>query len=203
MPDQKKNSSPSTPSPVEASRFPGASNAFSQAFLVKLRRVARLAEKEPRGVGMDREAQEEALWSGPFGVERLERDDGVRFGVVRDDEPVCAGGKAAVYRHRDEALRLAAVLPAVAAPPVYHLGDEPKPHGCYALHRGRRFVGHLAPGVGCLSPERRRALTSHLDLARYLATHPGSLALVLESVGPEALPVLGRALARRIEELLP
>jgi hypothetical protein len=40
-------------------------------------------------------------------------------------------------------------------------------------------------------------------VARYLATHPHALALLLESTGPEALPILGRVLARRIEEALP
>jgi hypothetical protein len=40
-------------------------------------------------------------------------------------------------------------------------------------------------------------------VARYLAANPHALALVLESAGPEALPILGRALARRIEEALP
>jgi len=39
-------------------------------------------------------------------------------------------------------------------------------------------------------------------VARYLAAHPHALALLLESVGSEALPVIGRALARRIEAAL-
>jgi len=63
-------------------------------------------------------------------------------------------------------------------------------------------LGHLSRGVGSLSPERREALVTSLELARYLAANPGALALILESAGPEALPVLGRALARRIEAAL-
>ena len=71
------------------------------------------------------------------------------------------------------------------------------------LHDGRRFLGHLAPAAGRLPDERRHTLETHLDLARYLATHPHALAMLLESVGPEALPLLGRALARRVEALMP
>ena len=49
---------------------------------------------------------------------------------------------------------------------------------------------------------RRRALVSHLQLARYFAADPEALALLIESVGPEALPILGRAPARRVEAVL-
>jgi hypothetical protein len=119
--------------------------------------------------------------------------------VVLRDEPVAAGGKAAaLYHDRDEALRAAAVFPAVAAPSPYRLKDRPKRFG-YPLHCHDRHVGH----VGRLAEQRRRALLTHLHVARYLATNPHALALLLESVGPEALPILGRALARRIEQALP
>jgi len=39
---------------------------------------------------------------------------------------------------------------------------------------------------------------AHLHVARYLAATPRALALLLEATGPEGLPILGRALARRI-----
>lgn len=103
---------------------------------------------------------------------------------------------------RQPATQLAAVLPALAEVQIHRLGTNRRPRG-YSLHAGRRFVGHVAPAAGRLSPERRHAVESHLDLARYLASHPHALALILESVGPEALPVLGRALARGVEALLP
>jgi len=215
MQDQTQDTSPSHPSrssisvprPVEAQRPPGRkrppASAFSEAFQAKLRRLAELLREAPARFGLEPVTEGEALLSGPFAVEPFERRDGMRYAVVMPDEPIAAGGKAAaVYREREEALRLAAVLPAVAAPRVYHLGAQPKAHGCFTLHRSRRFVAHLAGGVSRLSPERRRTLATHLDLARYLAAHPAALALILESVGPEALPVLGRALARRIEEAL-
>jgi hypothetical protein len=178
-------------------------SAFSEAFLEQLRSLSRALDEPPPGSGLDSSVEGPALMAGPFAVEAVARADGGRFAVVWPDEPVASGGKAcAVYREREEALRLAAVLPAVASPRLYHLGSRPKAHGCYALHRSRRFVGHLARGVERLSAERRRTLLTHLDLARYLAAHPRELALILESVGPEALPVLGRALARRIEAAL-
>jgi hypothetical protein len=207
MQNQSKDSSrsprvPSPPSSRSTSRRPAS--AFSEAFLASLRLLSRAVDEAPPRAGLGSSGEGEALLAGPFSVEAMERPDGARFAVVRPDEPLAAGGKAcAVYRERDEALRLAAVLPAIAAPRLYHLGSRPKAHGCYALHRSRRFVGHLARGVERLSPERRRTLMTHLDLARYLACHPRALALILESVGPEALPVLGRALARRIEAALP
>ncbi len=46
-------------------------------------------------------------------------------------------------------------------------------------------------------------MLSHLHLARHLAANPDALGLLLEAVGPEALPLLGRVLARRVEALLP
>jgi hypothetical protein len=112
---------------------------------------------------------------------------------------MAAGGQAAgIFRERGEALRAAAVFPAVASPSPYRLKDRAKRLG-FPLHCHHRHVGH----VGRLAQERRQALLSHLHLARYLATHPHALALLLESVGPEALPILGRVLARRVEEALP
>jgi hypothetical protein len=117
---------------------------------------------------------------------------------VRRGEPLAAGGRAvATFRRRSDALLAAAVLPAVAAPTPYRLKDKPKRLG-YPLHDHDRHVGH----VQRLEPERRAAVLSHLHLARYLAAHPDALALLLEAVGAEALPVLGRALGRRVEAAL-
>ena len=171
--------------------------AFSRSFLDQLRRLAERAEAAPPAT------QAEAVFAGPFAVEEVERPAGTRHAVVPTQEPATRGGKAAaLHRRRDDALRLAAVLPAVAAPPLHHLGNQPKNDGCYTLHRGRRFVAHLSGGIRCLSRDQRRRLTHHLDLVHHLAANPHALALVLESVGPEVLPLLGRALARRIERAL-
>jgi hypothetical protein len=102
-----------------------------------------------------------------------------------------------------EALLAAAVLPAVARESPYHLAEKPKRLG-YALHVHRHHVGHVSRlGEGRAAAARRAVLTSHLHLARHLVADPEALALLLEAAGPEALPVLGRALARRVEALLP
>jgi hypothetical protein len=173
---------------------PNTPSAFAPGFLDQLRLVARLLE-EQGGVPA---TEPEALLSGPLTTERVTTRGGTRHAVVLRDEPLADGGKAAgLFLERAEALRAAAVFPAVAAPSPYQLKDRPKALG-WPLHCCDRHVGH----VGRLAGERRKALLHHLHLARYLATHPLALALLLESVGPEALPVLGRALARRIEEAL-
>ena len=126
------------------------------------------------------------------------------WAVVRRAEPIAEGGRAAaLYRRRSEALLAAAVLPAVPQPSPYHLADRPKRLG-YPLHLHRHHIGHLSRlGEGEAAAERRDVLLSHLHLARYLVANPEALALLLEAAGPEALPVLGRALARRVEALLP
>lgn len=197
-------SHPDSPDPAEV-----AASAFSEEFLETLRVLAaRARECGGRVVPAGQPAtQRGAMLSGPFAVETVERPhDPPGHALVRPGEaaePVASDeGPAGVLERRDEALRLAAVLPALADEPLHRLGTNRRPRG-YSLHAGCRFVGHLAPAAGRLSPERRHSLEAHLDLARYLASHPHALALILESVGPEALPVLGRALARRVEALLP
>lgn len=173
--------------------------AFSPDFLAKLRLLSRLLEKQDAAPS----TEEEALLSGPLTTERVTTPGGERHAVVLRDEPASAGGEAAgLFFERSEALRAAAVFAAVAADSPYRLKDRAKPLGT-PLHCCDRHVGHLCQVGGRLAQSRRRALLSHLHLARYLATHPHALALLLESVGPEALPILGRALARRIEEALP
>jgi len=195
-PDERRPGAgtPASPRPP-ARRLELPGSAFAPAFLEKLRLLVRLLE-EAEG---DHPTQAEAVLSGPLAVEAVETAGGMRYAVVRADEPVAAGGKvAALFRERADALRAAAVLPAVAAPSPFRLKDKPKRLG-YPLHDHGRHVGHVA----CLSAQRRATLLSHLHVARHLAASPHALALLLEAVGPEALPVLGRVLARRIEALLP
>lgn len=196
-------SHPDSPDPAEA-----AGSAFSEEFLEALRLLAARARDCGGAVAAGQPAaQRAAVLSGPFAVETVERPhDPPGHALVRPGEPAepvaSDEGPAGVLERRDEALRLAAVLPALADEPLHRLGTNRRPRG-YSLHAGCWFVGHLAPAAGRMSAERRHALESHLDLARYLASHPHALALILESIGPEALPVLGRALARRVEALLP
>jgi GAF domain-containing protein len=190
---QNRDQSSSPPTNPSSNRLPAS--AFAPSFLEKLRLVARLAGE----AGEAPSTEAEALVSGPLAVEAVSTPGGKRYAVVRRDEPVAEGGKvAALYRTRDEALRAAAVLPAVAAPCPYRLKDKAKRLG-YPLHAHDRHVGHLC----ILAPERRHAVLSHLHVARYLVANPDALALLLEAAGPEALPVLGRALVRRIDALLP
>ena len=185
----RSNRSPAAPRSTPTAPSPPASSRSSASL------SRRLEEQD----GTPSTTQDEAILSGPLTTEPVQTAGGTRHAVVLRDEPIAAGGKAAgLFRDRDEALRAAAVFPAVAAPSPYHLKDRPKLLG-YPLHCHHRHVGH----VGRLAQARRRDLLSHLHLARYLVTHPHALALLLESAGPEALPILGRALARRIEEALP
>jgi len=180
------------------------SNAFSEPFLEKLRLALRLLEERSHRAAPATSA--EALLSGSLAVEEVRTSESAppAWAVVRRSEPVAEGGWAvAVYRYRSEALLAAAVLPAVAKASPYHLADKPKRLG-YALHVHRHHVGHVARlGAGPAAAERRDVLTSHLHLARHLVANPEALALLLEAAGPEALPVLGRALARRVEAVLP
>lgn len=190
------SSSPGSTAPPSAEPRRLPTSAFSSSFLEKLRLVARRAA----GAGEASSTESEALLSGPLAVEEAPgAPDGARFAVVRRDEPLAAGGEAvATFRRRSDALLAAVVLPAVAAPTPYRLKDKAKRLGT-PLHDHDRHVGH----VRRLEPARRAAMLSHLHLARYLAAHPDALALLLEAVGPEALPVLGRTLARRVEALRP
>jgi hypothetical protein len=198
-PKQCNPSTPPKPSSHPDSRGTTPSSAFAPAFLEKLRLLVRLLEAAEG----DHPTQEEAALSGPLAVEAVETAGGVRYAVVREDEPVAAGGKvAALFRERADALRAAAVLPAVATPSPFRLKDKPKRLG-YPIHDRGRHVGHLCQMSGKLAARRRATFLSHLHVARHLAASPHALALLLEAVGPEALPLLGRVLARRIETLLP
>lgn len=186
-----------TPSSPGGSRSPAS--AFAPAFEEKLRLLARLLE----GGDGEHPTEAEAQLSGPLAVEAVQTPGGLRYAVVRADEPVAAGGNvAALFRRRADALRAAAVLPAAATPTPYRLKDKPKRLG-YPLHDRGRHVGHLCQMGGPRSAELRETLLDYLHVARHLAANPHALALLLEAVGPEALPVLGRVLARRIEEALP
>ena len=208
-PESSRSARPEEPPESPDSRSGGSSrlpaSAFSEAFVAKLRLVLQLLERQGAEAEPDTEA--EAMLSGPLTVERVHgRGGGRLWAVVKAAEPVAAGGRAAALCHtRGEALRLAAVLPSVPKLNPYHLSDRPT-HLGWPLHRNRCHVGHvsrLAREEGSREARaRRQALLAHLHVARYLAAYPEALAQVIESVGPEALPTLGRALARRVEAAL-
>jgi hypothetical protein len=193
-----------TPKPEAPAKRRLPASAFAEPFLEKLRLALRLLEEETVCAAPTTEA--EALLAGPLTVEEVRVSDPgpPAWAVVRRSEPIAEDGRAAaLYRYRAEALMAAAILPAVASPCPYHLSDQPKRLG-YPLHVHRRHVGHLSRlGEGEAAAKHPDTFLSHLHLARYLITHPEALALLLEATGPEALPVLGRALARRVEALLP
>ncbi len=98
-PAQFTNPSPATDPLAEPSRSGGPRSlklprsAFSTAFLKKLRLVARLAAEADD----TSPTQPEALVAGPLAVECLPdgaTTGGLRWAVVRRDEPVAAGGRA-------------------------------------------------------------------------------------------------------------
>ncbi len=192
------------PRPGSGSNRRPPANAFSEPFLEKLRLALRLLDERTHRAAPTTSA--EALLSGSLAVEEVRTSDSAppAWAVVRRSEPVAEGGRAvALFRYRSEALLAAAVLPAVARESPYHLAEKPKRLG-HALHVHRHHVGHVSRlGEGRAADERRGTLASHLHLARHLVANPEALALLLDAAGPEALPVLGRALARRVEALLP
>jgi hypothetical protein len=170
---------PATPKP----RRTPAANAFKDAFLLEARKLG-----EP-----DTAAQ--ALLAGPGDVEPIERPTGTLWAVTRKGDGLAEGGRAcAACLDRATALRLASILPALGTPNPFHVGRHEKRRG-YTLHRDRHFLAHLTHG----DP----ALATHLHVAHTYATNLDALALLLESIGYEALVLLGRLVARRIEQSHP
>jgi hypothetical protein len=155
---------------------------FTPAFLERIRTLE------------DPPTARQAALSGPWEVEPVwSAEHGRQYGVSRRDEPLAKGGTVfGVFSSKDTALQTAAVLPAVGAPVTLHLNANGHRLG-YALHDGPDFLGHLSRDEPRLLP--------HLHLARSLAADPDALAALLESVGPEALAMLGRVLHRRLEKV--
>ncbi|MFP3941838.1 MAG: hypothetical protein ACLF0P_16205 [Thermoanaerobaculia bacterium] len=132
-----------------------------------------------------------AFWAGPWEVERADAPHGPLWAVVRRGEPVADGGRpVAMTRHRADAVVLAAALPALAVPNRLRLAEKAKRLG-FPLHDGAACVGHLA------RPEPRVVELVHA--VRSLLTHPECLALAVECLDAEELPILGRALMRRVQ----
>ena len=151
--------------------------AFSPDFLATIRALG------------DPPSARSAVLAGPWEAEEVEDK---QYAVCRRGEPFSETGRAfGVFRTRADALQTAAILPAVGAPLTLHLNSNGHRLG-YALHDGQEFLGHLSRDEERLLP--------HLHVARCLRSDPEALALLLESVGPAALAVLGRALHRRVQK---
>lgn len=181
-------SRPNRPVPVRSRTAPkhrAPENAFTPAFLLA---AARLAEAPSSGPPV---LASGAFWTGPWEVERVETPHGGLWAVVRRGEPMSEGGRAvAVTRHRADAVVIAAILPVLGTPNHLCLGETSKRLG-HPLHDGDRCLGHLSRDVPDLLPA--------LQAARHLLSHPESLALALQALDGESLPILGRALMRQAE----
>jgi len=120
MPATKNCSSPSVArSPRTSRRPPAPANAFSAAFLHKVRHL-------PAPSGLSR-----AALAGPWEVESVAAGNGRFHAVVRRDEPVAEGGTAlGLMLERPTALQLAAaVRPPPGRAPQAPRGDAPRrPH---------------------------------------------------------------------------
>jgi hypothetical protein len=136
-------------------------------------------------------------------MESAERSEGILHAVVRRAEPRDEGGGAvAVFHDRTTALLTAAALSILASPSALHVNtDRPsgarRRHG-HTLHDGRTFLGHLTPKLCPGKAEEEAGLLSHLHALRTLAATPEALSLLVEALDPEVLPILGRALMRRV-----
>ena len=167
------------------SPYTSPEDAFSQSFLLRASKLPELPSTAPAALATG------AYWAGPFEVERsdVEHGGGV-WAVVRRDEPVAAGGRAvAVFRHRADALLVAATLPALAAPNRLVLGERSRRLG-FPVHDGQVCIGHLA--------RSEPAVLEMLRASRVLVGFPECLALAVSSLGAEELAALGRAIQRRM-----
>lgn len=190
MRSTEKRSTPSSvrsshPIAPEANRRKPAENAFTAAYLEKARHL----EEPP--------FERQALFAGPWDVEPMPAGDGVLWAVIRKGDTLAEGGRAvAVFLRRPDALGAAAALTAHAAPNHLHLNTGRSRSGPgrrrlgFPVHDGTTHLGHLS------RPEEN--LLPYLHAVRSLVANPEALALVLEALGPELPPILGRILARRV-----
>ncbi len=100
------------------------------------------------------------------------------------------------------ALLTAAALSILASPSTLHVNTDapsgPRRRHGHTLHDGRTFLGHLTPKLCPGEAEQRPGLLAHLHTLRTLAATPEALSLLVEALDPEILPILGRALMRRV-----
>ena len=182
-------------------------NAFTPAFLSAHRARSRdLRDEHGAPTDAPRDLRDRALFAGPWEVEAIEpreRTDGTLYAVVRRAEPRSQGGGAvAVFQDRQTALLAAAALSALATGNRLHVNTDQRygrrgRHG-HPLHDGRTFLGHLTPKLCPGKVEEEAGLLAALHTLRTLAADPDALSLLVEALDPEVLPILGRALMRRV-----
>jgi hypothetical protein len=128
-----------------------------------------------------------ADYAGPWKVCAM--DEG--FAVLRDWENTERGDRPlAMLTDYEDALRLAAVLPALGCAQRLTL-SEPTPGGGHLLREGGAApAGHLRH----FDP----ALLAALAVAEHLARSPQALAALLESAGPLAIRHVGRLVFERM-----
>jgi len=128
-------------------------------------------------------------------VERVPAGDGVLYVVVRKEEPAREGGGARLaFVHRQDALLAAAALAALATANDVTLNTEKRSgrrsRFGYPIDAGGRHLGHIT------RPEE--AFPAAFHTVRRLAADPASVALFVETLDPETLAILGRAIMRRL-----
>jgi hypothetical protein len=153
---------------------PRPSNAFTPEFLDQLEQ-----QDEPLTAA-------EADVAGPWIVEPV---PGPGWALFRRGESLAAGDSpAAVFRDRERALLVAAVLPGTGLDRRFRLQPETSPEGFAVLAQGE-VVGHLQH----YNPE----LVTALNTAEAVVRLPECLAQLLEASGGVALGRVGRLLVVR------
>jgi hypothetical protein len=204
---QNERSTSITRTPQPTPRRP-AENAFTPAFLSAHR--AQTREVRDGGGGLSEPARtlrSRALFAGPWDVEPIqpqERTEGTLYAIVRRAEPLAQGGGAvALFHDRTTALLTAAALSILATPNPLHVNTDErrgrKRRYGPPLHDGRPFLGHLTPKLCPGKAEEEAGLLNHLHALRTLAATPEALSLLVQALDPETLPILGRALMRRVQ----
>jgi hypothetical protein len=150
---------------------PRPSNAFTPEFLDQLDQ-----QDEPLTAA-------EADVAGPWLVEPM---PGAGWALFRRGESLAAGDPpVAVFRERERALLVAAVLPGTGLDRRFRLHNEVGPEGFAVLSQGE-VVGHLQH----YNPE----LVTALNTAEAVVRLPECLAQLLEASGGVALSRAGRLL---------
>ncbi len=138
----------------------------------------------------------EAHYTGPWRVE----PDGDRWRVTSD---VC--GLAGKLRFSETAAMLAAVLPGVNRPPLYHLSGRRDGAELMTSYRdpgcsGRRwYAGRISDASVGVLRLKDDAIAPALDVAHGILIDPESLAWLLLAADPRILARVGEIVARRVQ----
>lgn len=158
-------------------KLKGAANAFNPEFL-------RQAEdlEEPATAA-------EAALAGPWKVVPAQE----KYAVLREWEDLERGDTpAAIFRRREDAERMAAILPAVASQTSWRMETRRDEDGFALLGPEGQVLGHLQYS--------NMELLSGLWLADHFARSPRALATLLLTAGAHALRHVGALVARELRE---